>query len=77
MLLTDHLFISQCGLILSLILNLSNKDIAFRVEPHSIHEICYAIQNIAEQNVISERQRVSRSLCALMLHSHLTDFLRL
>lgn len=67
----------QCGLILSLILNLWNKDIAFTVEPHSLREICYSVQNVAEQNVISERRRVCRSLCALMLHSHLTDFLRL
>lgn len=67
----------QYGLILSLILNLWNKDIAFRVEPQSIHEICYLIQSIAEQNVISERHHVCRSLCVLMLHSHLTDFLSL
>lgn len=67
----------QYGLILSSILNLWNKDISFSVEPHSICEICYSVQNITEQNVISERQRVCRSLCALMLHSHLTDFLRL
>lgn len=67
----------QYGLRLSLILNLWNEDIAFRVEPHSIHEICYLIQNIAEQNVISEQQHVCRSLCVLMLHSHLADFPRL
>lgn len=66
----------QYGLIFSLILNLRNKDIAFRVGAHFIHEICYLIQNIAEGNVISERQHVRRSLCVLMLHRLLGGCLR-
>lgn len=67
----------QYGLILSPILNLWNKDIASGVETHFIHEICYLIQNIAEQNVISERQHVCRSLCVLLLQSRHTDCVRL
>lgn len=77
MLLTDHLFTSSMGWYC---LRYWICEIGILLlEWNHILFMRYVIwfKNIAEQNVISERQHVCRSLCVLMLHSHLTDCLRL